>query len=241
MVTPSRRPSWSRAAATWTCFWVSTPTVTRTGSRCAMVVLPSFLLGRVVGPAGRADNTATSLVATGSYQVTPLRSVLFAAAEASSRQVLSQAPGRWGQGSDPRHDRARDKHGGHGRPTGPKPGIPPVAYRVRSHRDHRRDHRSGATSAPTTGSKAAPPKRVKAPPWTCRRPGASRSCSSPASAWPKGPADLQTMLHEAIHALADVRGVKDTSRGASTTTSASSFPSPANSAWPGRKVSGRIR
>lgn len=107
------------------------------------MVLPSFLLRRVVGPAGRADNTATSLVATGSYQVTPLRSVLFAAAVASSRQVLSQAPGRWGQGSDPRHDRARDKHGGHGRPTGPKPGITPVAYRVRSHRDHHRDHRSG--------------------------------------------------------------------------------------------------
>src|SRR5215218_5537200 len=49
----------------------STPTVTRAGSRCAMVVLPSFLLRRVVAPAGRADNTATSLVATGSYQVTP--------------------------------------------------------------------------------------------------------------------------------------------------------------------------
>src|SRR5215217_6200656 len=142
MVTPRRRPSWSRAAATWTCLWVSTPTVTRAGSRCAMVVLPSFLLRWVVGPAGRADNTATSLVATGSYQVTPLRSVPLAAAVASSRQVLSQAPGRWGQGSDPRHDRATNKHGGHGRPTGPKPGIPPVAYRVRSHRDHRRDHRS---------------------------------------------------------------------------------------------------
>src|SRR5512132_2035201 len=101
MVTASRRPSWSRAAATWTCLWVSTPTVTRAGSRCAMVVLPSFLLGRVVGPAGRADNTARSLVATGSYQVTPLRSVLFAAAVASSRQVLSQAPRRWRTGSDP--------------------------------------------------------------------------------------------------------------------------------------------
>jgi hypothetical protein len=107
------------------------------------VVSPSFLLRRVVGPAGRADNTATSLVATGSYQVTPLRSVPFAAAVASSRQVLSQAPGRWGQGSDPRHDHATNTHGGHGRPTGPKPGITPVAYRVRSHRDHRRDHRSG--------------------------------------------------------------------------------------------------
>src|SRR5829696_4676868 len=143
MVTPRRRPNWSRAAATWTCLWVSTPTVTSTGSRYAMVVLPSFLLRWVVAPAGRADNTATSLVATGSYQVTPLRSVLFAAAVASSRQVLSRAPGRWGQGSGPRHDRTSNTHGGHGRPTGPKPGITPVAYRVRSHRDHRRDHRSG--------------------------------------------------------------------------------------------------
>jgi hypothetical protein len=107
------------------------------------VVLPSFLLGRVVGPAGWADNTATRLVATGSYQVTPLRSVPLAAAVASSRQVLSQAPGRWGQGSDPRQNRTMNRHGGHGRPTGPKPGITPVAYRVRPHRDHHRNHRSG--------------------------------------------------------------------------------------------------
>src|SRR5215218_2519422 len=175
MVTPRRRPSWSRAAATWTCLWVSTPTVTRAGSRCAMVVLPSFLLPRVVAPAGRADNTATSLVATGSYQVTPLRSVPLTAAVASGRQVLSQAPGRWGQGSDPRQDRARDKHGGHGRPTGPKPGIPPVAYRVRSHRDHHRDHRSrvlghiasdllGAQHVLTTGLGDVPDVELLAPP-----------------------------------------------------------------------------
>jgi hypothetical protein len=121
--------------------WVSTPTVTRDGSRCAMVVLPSFLLGRVVAPAGRADNTATSLVATGSYQVTPLRSVPLAAAMAVGRQVLSQAPGRWGQGSDPRH--SRDRGGRSGRSTDPRPGITPVAYRVRPHRDHQADHRSG--------------------------------------------------------------------------------------------------
>src|SRR5829696_4959263 len=142
MVTPSRRPSWSRAAATWRCLWVSTPTVTRAGSRCAMVVLPSFLLGRVVAPAGWADNTATSVVATGSYQVTRARSVPLAAAVASGRQVLSQASSRWGQGSGPRQGRTMNRHGGHGRPTGPKPGIPPVAYRVRPHRDHHRDHRS---------------------------------------------------------------------------------------------------
>jgi hypothetical protein len=52
---------------------------------------------------------------------------------------------------------------------------------------------------------------------------------------------LQTMLHEAVHALAHVRGVNDTSRGASTTTSASSSPSPASSAWPGQTANGPIR
>jgi hypothetical protein len=36
------------------------------------------------------------------------------------------------------------------------------------------------------GSKATPPKKTKAPPWTYRRPGASPSGSSPASAWPQG-------------------------------------------------------
>src|SRR4029453_12540872 len=118
MVTPRRRPSWSRAAATWTFLWVSTPTVTRAGSRCAMVVLPSFLLGRVVAPTGWADNTATSLVATGSYQVTRARSVPLAAAVASSRQVLSQASSRWGQESGPGQDRTITHHGRTGRPNG---------------------------------------------------------------------------------------------------------------------------
>src|SRR4029453_16513620 len=39
---------------------------------------PLDATGRVVAPAGRADSTATSLVATGSYQVTCARSVLLA-------------------------------------------------------------------------------------------------------------------------------------------------------------------
>jgi hypothetical protein len=52
---------------------------------------------------------------------------------------------------------------------------------------------------------------------------------------------LQTMLHEAVHALAHVRGVKDTSRGGKYHTSASSSPWPASSAWPGQTASGRIR
>ena len=29
---------------------------------------------------------------------------------------------------------------------------------------------SGATSAPTTGSRVTPPKKARAPPWTCPRP-----------------------------------------------------------------------
>jgi hypothetical protein len=33
-----------------------------------------------------------------------------------------------------------------------------------------------------------PPKQARAPPWTCRPPDASPSCSCPASAWPKAPA-----------------------------------------------------
>jgi hypothetical protein len=52
---------------------------------------------------------------------------------------------------------------------------------------------------------------------------------------------LQTMLHEAVHALAHVRGVKAPPGAASTTTSASSSPSPGSSAWPGPKASGPIR
>jgi hypothetical protein len=70
----------------------------------------------------------------------------------------------------------------------------------------------GATLAPTTGSKAAPPQKARAP-----------RCISAARRRPElfvageclaqGPRQtLQTMLHEAVHALAHARGVKDTSR-----------------------------
>ena len=52
---------------------------------------------------------------------------------------------------------------------------------------------------------------------------------------------LQTMLHEAVHALAHARGSRTPPGVASTTTGASSSPSPANSAWPGPKASDRIR
>jgi hypothetical protein len=153
------------------------------------VVVPSFLLGRVVAPAGRADSTATSLVATGSYQVTRARSVPLAAAVASSRQVLSQAPGRWGQGSGPRHDRTTNERGGRdGRPTGPKPGITPVAYRVRPHRDHHRDHRNGATSPPHAGRSPAPTARRSWSPAKALTAARDRSwrpcCMRPPTAWP---------------------------------------------------------
>jgi hypothetical protein len=43
--------------------WVSTPTMTRVGFGCAMVVMAVSLLdkGGWLAPAGRADNTATGL------------------------------------------------------------------------------------------------------------------------------------------------------------------------------------
>jgi hypothetical protein len=95
-----------------------------------------------------------------------------------------------------------------------------------------------ATSAPTTGSKATPPNKAHAPLWACRRPElfVSGECLAEGSCQ-----TLQTMLHEAVHALAHVRGVKDTSRGGKYHTSASSSPWPASSAWPGQTASGRIR
>ena len=51
---------------------------------------------------------------------------------------------------------------------------------------------------------------------------------------------LQTMLHEAVHALAHTRGVKDTSRGGKYHNKRA-FVAPAGSAWPGLKGSGLIR
>src|SRR5215211_6492164 len=64
MLTVSRRrPSWSLAWATWTSPWVSTPTVTRVGRACAMVVMAISLRawGGWHAPAGWADSTAMSL------------------------------------------------------------------------------------------------------------------------------------------------------------------------------------
>src|SRR5215211_3628894 len=46
MVVPSRRPSSSRAAATWRSLWVSTPMVTRGGGVCAMVVVAILSMRR---------------------------------------------------------------------------------------------------------------------------------------------------------------------------------------------------
>src|SRR4029450_11544488 len=75
LTVPRRRPSWSLAWATWTSPWVSTPTVTRVASACAMVVMAiSFSRvgdGRHAGRAGghhceRSGNT-------GFYQVTLAR------------------------------------------------------------------------------------------------------------------------------------------------------------------------
>src|SRR6266545_4195394 len=54
MVVASRRPSWSRAAATWVSLWVSTPTVTCGGAVCAMVVLAILSTRRAGGRTGRA-------------------------------------------------------------------------------------------------------------------------------------------------------------------------------------------
>src|SRR4029450_747022 len=66
MLTVSRqRPSWSLAWATWRSRWVSTPTVTRGRSWCAIVVIAVSLLSAIGwrrhAPAGRADSTATGL------------------------------------------------------------------------------------------------------------------------------------------------------------------------------------
>src|SRR5229473_5324410 len=53
------RPAPSLAAATWVSLWVSTPTVTRTASACAIVVAATFLLARTGGwPHQPGDRTA---------------------------------------------------------------------------------------------------------------------------------------------------------------------------------------
>jgi hypothetical protein len=53
------RPAPSLAAATWVSLWVSTPTVTRTASACAVVVTATFLLAGTGGwPHQPGDRTA---------------------------------------------------------------------------------------------------------------------------------------------------------------------------------------
>src|SRR5512132_2549676 len=70
-----RRPSASLAWARWTSRWVSTPTVTRGRSGCAMVVMPSPFCDQAVdGTRRRAGGQhCNGSGATGSYQVTVAR------------------------------------------------------------------------------------------------------------------------------------------------------------------------
>src|SRR5207247_1470442 len=106
MLTVSRRrPSWSLAWATWTSPWVSTPTVTRVGWTCAMVVMAISLRLRAWGgwhaPAGWADSTAMGLWAQASIRSRLLGWRCEAVAAASSRQIRSRARSRWTAGVRP--------------------------------------------------------------------------------------------------------------------------------------------
>src|SRR5215213_6553275 len=106
MLTVSRRrPSWSLAWATWTSPWVSTPTVTRVGWACAMVVMAISLRLRAWGgwhaPAGWADSTAMGLWAQASIRSRLLGWRCEAVAAASSRQIRSRARSRWTAGVRP--------------------------------------------------------------------------------------------------------------------------------------------
>src|SRR6266508_2186505 len=104
MLTVSRRrPSWSLAWATWTSPWVSTPTVTRVGWACAMVVMAISLRawGGRHAPAGWADSTAMSLWAQASIRSGLLGWRCEAVAAASSRQIRSRARSRWTAGVRP--------------------------------------------------------------------------------------------------------------------------------------------
>src|SRR6266511_2921029 len=98
-----RRPSWSLAWATWTSPWVSTPTVTRVGWACAMVVMAISLRawGGRHAPAGWADSTAMSLWAQASIRSGLLGWRCEAVAAASSRQIRSRARSRWTAGVRP--------------------------------------------------------------------------------------------------------------------------------------------
>jgi hypothetical protein len=99
---------------------------------CAMVVVPSSrATGRVVAPAGWADNTATSLVPTGSYRVTRARSVLLLwrpRRRTDNSDTRHQAGGRRGQA---RVATAPSSRGHSLGPTDLLAGTKPVEPRVR--------------------------------------------------------------------------------------------------------------
>ena len=94
------RPSWSRAQATCTSPWVSTPTVTLLGPGCAMVVIAVSLpdKGRWLRrPGGQHCDES---VATGSCQVTSARLVLawtVTAARVDNSRLRHQASETTGQ------------------------------------------------------------------------------------------------------------------------------------------------
>src|SRR5437867_2451674 len=103
MLTVSRRrPSWSLAWATWTSPWVSTPTVTRVGWACAMVVMAISL--RAWGWMARAGRVGgqhcDGSVGTGFYQVTLARLAVRGGGRGvePTDQVKGTKPvDRWGQ------------------------------------------------------------------------------------------------------------------------------------------------
>jgi hypothetical protein len=75
--------------------------------------------------------------------------------------------------------------------------------------------------------------------------GATTGLPGSATFGPGGPGRTlnrpQTILHEAVHALAHVRGVKDTSRGGKYHNKREFVALAASSAWPGPAASGRMR
>src|SRR5215217_6501315 len=130
MLTVSRRrPSWSLAWATWTSPWVSTPTVTRVGWACAMVVMAISLRLRAWGgwhaPAGWADSTAMGL----------WHRLL------SGHACSAGGARRW--------PRRRADRSGQGHEAGGPLGSGP-------YRGHRRHHRSGPLAASRRSSSGSP-------------------------------------------------------------------------------------
>jgi hypothetical protein len=98
-----------------------------------MVVIAILSMRRVAAPAGRADSTATRLVATGSYQVTCARSVLLAdVTTADGSPGRHQAGGAKGQvdatpastsRSPTRVDRSFSGHKAGGNPSQARAGL----------------------------------------------------------------------------------------------------------------------